>query len=247
MSENVKQPFLSHLEELRKRLINSFIAIFIVFAGTYFYAEELFAFFINPLKESLQEGEKLVYTHLPEMFFTEIKISLIAALLIASPYVFLQVWKFIAPGLYQNEKKYIIPFVVTSTILFVGGTLFAYYFVFPIGWKFFLGFENDNIRALPSVKEYFSFASKLLLAFGVAFELPLIIFFLSKMGIVSVAFLKKKRKYAILLTFIASAILTPPDPISQCMMAGPLIILYEIGVFFARFAEKKKEEREKEE
>jgi sec-independent protein translocase protein TatC len=147
---------------------------------------------------------------------------------------------FIAPGLYQNEKKYAIPFVVFSTILFVGGALFGYFIVFPFGFKFFLGFANEYIQALPSVKQYFSFAIKLLFAFGIVFELPVVAFFLAKMGIVTPEFLKKKRKYALLMTFVMAAILTPPDVITQLMMAGPLIILYEIGILVARMARKKK-------
>jgi sec-independent protein translocase protein TatC len=147
---------------------------------------------------------------------------------------------FIAPGLYQHEKKYAIPFVVFSTILFVGGALFGYFIVFPFGFKFFLGFANEYIQALPSVKQYFSFSIKLLFAFGIVFELPVVAFFLSKMGIVTPEFLKKKRKYALLMTFVMAAILTPPDVITQLMMAGPLIILYEIGILVARMARRKK-------
>jgi len=164
-----------------------------------------------------------------------------------APFIFYQLWMFIAPGLYRREKKYVIPFVVASTILFVGGALFGYFVVFPFGFKFFIGFSNEFVKALPSVKQYFSFAIKLLFAFGVVFELPVVIFFLTKMGIVTPELLSRKRKYAILLTFVLAAILTPPDVITQCMMAGPLIILYEIGILVSRTARnKKKAKKEKE-
>jgi sec-independent protein translocase protein TatC len=138
----------------------------------------------------------------------------------------------------------VIPFVACSTILFVGGSLFGYFIVFPFGFKFFLSFSNELVQALPSVKQYFSFSIKLLFAFGVVFELPVVIFFLTKMGVVTPQFLKQKRKYAILLTFVAGAILTPPDVITQCMMAGPLILLYEIGILVSKLASKKKAVKE---
>jgi sec-independent protein translocase protein TatC len=150
---------------------------------------------------------------------------------------------FIAPGLYEKEKKYVIPFVISSTILFIGGSLFGYFVVFPFGFKFFMGFANEYVKALPSVKQYFSFSVKLLFAFGIVFELPVVIFFLTKIGAVTPLLLKQKRKYAILLTFVMAAILTPPDVITQCMMAGPLILLYEIGILVSGFARKKKEEQ----
>jgi sec-independent protein translocase protein TatC len=147
---------------------------------------------------------------------------------------------FIAPGLYQKERKYVIPFVIFSTILFVGGSLFGYFVVFPFGFKFFLGFSNESIQALPSVKQYFSFSIKLLFAFGVVFELPVVVFFLAKIGVVTPELMRKKRKYAILMTFVFAAILTPPDVITQCMMAGPLIVLYEISIIIAKIARRKK-------
>ncbi len=192
----------------------------------------------------MPEGDQLIFTNLPEMFFAYIKVAFIAGIMAASPLIFYQLWMFIAPGLYRKEKKMAIPFVISSTILFVGGALFGYFVVFPFGFKFFIGFSNEYVKALPSVKQYFSFSMKLLFAFGAVFELPVIIFFLSKMGVVTPQFLRQQRKYAILLTFALAAILTPPDVITQCMMAGPLIVLYEIGILVSRIAQKKKEDRE---
>mgnify|MGYP006285833743 CR=1 FL=1 len=238
-----KKPFLGHLEELRSRLIAIAIAVGVGFGVCYLFSERLFQVLVAPLKAVMPEGEKLIFTNLPEMFFTYLKVSFIAGILLASPYVFYQLWMFIAPGLYRREKRYAFPFIISSTILFVGGALFGYYVVFPFGFKFFIGFSNEYVKALPSVKQYFSFAIKLLFAFGVVFELPVVLFFLSKMGIVSPEILRKKRKYAILMTFALAAILTPPDVVTQCMMAGPLIILYEIGILVSRLAWKKKEEK----
>lgn len=239
-----KQPFLSHLEELRKRLVICAIGVGAGFVIAYIFAERLFQLLVAPLKAVMPEGDQLIFTNLPEMFFAYIKVAFIAGIMAASPLIFYQLWMFIAPGLYRKEKKMAIPFVVSSTILFVGGALFGYFVVFPFGFKFFIGFSNEYVKALPSVKQYFSFSMKLLFAFGAVFELPVIIFFLSKMGIVTPQFLRQKRKYAILLTFALAAILTPPDVITQCMMAGPLIVLYEIGILVSRIAQKKKEDKE---
>lgn len=239
-----KQPFLSHLEELRKRLVVCAIGVGAGFVIAYIFSERLFQLLVAPLKAVMPEGDQLIFTNLPEMFFAYIKVAFIAGIMAAAPLIFYQLWMFIAPGLYQKEKKMAIPFVISSTILFVGGALFGYFVVFPFGFKFFIGFSNEYVKALPSVKQYFSFSMKLLFAFGVVFELPVIIFFLSKMGIVTPQLLKQKRKYAILLTFVLAAILTPPDVITQCMMAGPLIVLYEIGIIVSRIAQKKKEGRE---
>lgn len=227
---------MKHLEELRKRLVACAIGVGVCFIAAYIFAERLFEILVFPLKAQMVEGDRLIFTNLPEMFLTYLKTAFIAALLLASPYIFYHIWMFVAPGLYQKEKKYLLPFVVFSTILFVGGALFGYFVVFPFGFKFFLGFATDYIQALPSVKQYFSFAVKLLFAFGLVFELPVVIFFLTKIGIVTPDLLKKKRKYAILLTFVAAAILTPPDVITQCMMAGPLIVLYELGILISRMA-----------
>ncbi|MDB9823161.1 twin-arginine translocase subunit TatC [Deltaproteobacteria bacterium] len=244
MSDDEKQPFLSHLEELRARLIKCAISVGIGFLITYYFAKDLFRILISPLTKNLPEGNGLIFTNLPEMFFAYLKTAFIAGILLASPVIFYQIWQFIAPGLYKNEKRYVVPFVFFSTALFVGGAFFGYFIVFPFGFKFFLGYANEYITALPSVKEYFSFSSKLLFAFGVVFELPVVIFFLSRIGLVTVAFLRKNRKYAILSTFLVGAILTPPDVVTQIMMAGPLILLYELGIIIAMIAGKKKEDEE---
>jgi len=243
MTMDEKQPFLSHLEELRQRLIYIAIALGVGFGICYFFAEELFLLLVLPLKANLPEGDRLIFTNLPEMFFTYLKCAFVGGIMLVSPIIFYQLWMFVAPGLYQKEKKYVIPFVVSSTFLFVGGALFGYFVVFPFGFKFFLSFASDTVQALPSVKQYFSFSLKLLIAFGVVFELPVVVFFLSRMGLVTASFLRKKRKYAILLTFVLAAILTPPDVITQAMMAGPLIILYEVGIIIAAVSEKKKKEK----
>jgi sec-independent protein translocase protein TatC len=240
MVRDEKKPLMSHLEELRKRLIACAVGVGICFAATYAFSEKLFMILAYPLKAHLPEGDRLIFTNLPEMFFVYIKTALVSALLLAAPFIFYQGWMFVAPGLYRNEKRYVVPFVLVSTILFVGGALFGYFVVFPFGFRFFLGFANDYIQALPSVKQYFSLSIKLLLGFGLIFELPVAAFFLGRMGIVSAPFLRKQRKYAVLLLFAVSAILTPPDVITQFMMAGPLLVLFELSIIVVKFAAKHK-------
>jgi sec-independent protein translocase protein TatC len=240
MHTDDKIPFTAHLEELRKRLVTSFIAVAVGFGVCYGFKEKLFQILTQPLISVMNQGETLIYTGLPEAFFTFLKVSFLGGLMLASPVIIYQFWMFVAPGLYDREKRLLLPIVFLSTIFFVGGALFGYFIVFPFGFKFFLGFATETIRPMPSMKEYLGFSAKLLLAFGLVFELPLVITFLARLGLVSVAFLKKNRKYAILLFFVGAAILTPPDVVTQIMMALPLMLLYEISIFGARIFGKQK-------
>ena len=242
MNEEEKIPFTAHLEELRTRLITCAMAIAVGFAVAYFFKEKIFQILTQPLMKIMQTGDKLIFTGLPEAFFTYLKVALLTGIILAAPVLLYQFWLFIAPGLYKKERKLLIPIVFLSTIFFLGGAFFGYFIVFPFGFKFFLGFASDSIRPMPSMKEYLTFATKLLLAFGVVFELPIVITFMARLGIVSVDFLKKNRKYALLLFFVFSAILTPPDVITQLMMAFPLMILYEISIIGAKIFGKKEEE-----
>ncbi len=236
-----KLSLIDHLEELRKRVVRSFIAVAIGFGIAYFFKERLFVILIDPLVKVMDSQDNLIFTGLPEAFFTYLKISLLAGILFALPVIFYQFWMFVAPGLYQKERKVILPLVFISLIFFAAGALFAYFLVFPYGFKFFLGFATDTIRPLPSMKEYLGFASKLLLAFGLAFEMPLVIVFFARFGFVSVDFLKKNRKYAILVFFAGSALITPPDVVTQIMLSVPLMALYELSIWGAAIFGKKKE------
>ena len=244
MGEQEKIPFTEHLEELRKRLIVCFIAVGVGFVLSYGFKEKLFQILTRPLIRVMQTGDKLIFTGLPEAFFTYLKVAFLFGIILAAPVIFYQFWMFVAPGLYDKEKRLMFPIVFLSTVFFVGGAFFGYFIVFPYGFKFFLGFASETIQPLPSMREYLSFASKLLLAFGVVFELPLIITFLAKLGMVSVSFLKKNRKYALLLFFVGAAILTPPDVVTQVMMALPLMVLYEISIVGARIFGKKTLEKD---
>jgi sec-independent protein translocase protein TatC len=240
-----KMPFTSHLEELRARIIRIMIAAAIGFGVCWYFKEWLFQIITRPLYQVLPPNSFMIYTSLPEAFFNYMKISFYGSLFLTSPYIFYQLWKFISPGLYKSEKKYMLPFVISSTILFICGILFGYYLALPPAFSFFVEFSSDFLKPMFSLREYLSLSLKLLLAFGVSFELPVVIFFLARIGVVSSKMLSRNRRYAILIIFIAAAILTPsPDARTQIIMAIPLMGLYEIGIIVAKLAEKKRPKAE---
>lgn len=239
-----KITFTSHLEELRKRIIICIGAVAVGFLASYFFSEQIFTILVKPLKEELPPDSLLIFTGLPEAFLVYLKLAFFAALFLSSPVILWQVWCFIAPGLYDREKKYVYPFVIFSTLFFVAGVSFGYFIVFPLAFKFFMGYSTELIKPLPSVKEYLSFSCKMLLAFGIVFELPLFVLFLAKIGVVNERMLRSQRKFAILGIFIAAAVLTPPDVVSQILMAFPLIVLYEISILVTKFFGKKAEGEE---
>ena len=240
-----KAPFTSHLDELRKRIIICIVAVAVGFLGSYFFAEQVFDILVKPLKAELPPDSMLIFTGLPEAFFVYLKLSLFGGILLASPVILWEIWCFVAPGLYDQEKKYVYPFVIFSTVFFAAGVVFGYFVVFPIAFKFFMGYTSELIKPLPSIKEYLNFSCKLLFAFGVVFELPLFVLFLAKIGLVNEKMLRSKRKFAILGIFAVAAILTPPDVVSQILMAFPLLVLYEISILVAKYFGKKEEEEEK--
>jgi len=246
IKEGAKMPFLGHLEELRRRLIICFLAVGVGFAVSYYFSKPIFRILVNPLLDALPEGDRLIYTSLPEAFFTYLKVGLWGGIILALPVLFYQLWGFVAPGLYRNERRYVIPFVCWSTLMFAIGAVFGYFIVFPIGFRFFLGFSDDAIQALPAVAKYFSFSLKLLFGFGLIFELPVVMVFLAKMGLINAQFLARQRKWAFLLIFVVGAVLTPPDVISQVLMALPLLLLYEISILLVRLVRRKKEKEREE-
>ena len=235
-----KMPLTSHLEELRKRLIRILIVLGIGFLACWYFREWFFQIITAPLVKVLPRNSHMIYTSLPEAFFNYMKISFYASLFVTSPWTLYQIWKFVSPGLYSKEKKYVIPFVISSSVLFIGGVLFGYYLALPPAYGFFVQFSSDFLKPMFALKEYLSLSLKLLLVFGLSFELPVFIFFMAKLGIVNAKMLAKQRRYAILVIFVLAAVLTPsPDAVTQIIMAIPLMILYEIGIFVAKFAEKK--------
>ncbi|KFZ44709.1 preprotein translocase subunit TatC [Smithella sp. D17] len=230
-----------HLVELRKRLTNSLIALGIGFGVCYYYKDWIFDIVTRPLTQVLPKNSYLVYTGLTEAFFTYMKVAFFASLIITSPFILYQIWKFIVPGLLPKERKYVVPFVISSSLLFITGVLFGYFVALPPAFKFFVSFNNQYLQAMLSFKDYLSLFVTFLLGFGVSFELPIFMFFLAKLGIVNAKMLSKQRRYAILVIFVVAAILTPsPDALSQVLMAIPLMFLYEVSIFVVKFAEKKK-------
>jgi len=240
--EEGKMPLFEHLEELRSRLLYCCLAIGVGFVVSYFFKERIFDALMKPWVNAMPDGHpaKLIYTAPHEAFFVYMKVSFITGTLAAIPVILWQIWKFIAPGLYKNEKRYLLPVMFCSSFCFVSGVSFGYFVVLPVAFKFFASFQNDYITPLLRTTEYLSFANKMLLCFGLAFQLPVFAFFLAKLGILSADFLKRKRKWAIILIFVAAAVLTPsPDVVSQLLMALPLLVLYEASVWIVHFFSSK--------
>lgn len=243
-----KMSFLDHLDELRKRIVWSVVFIFAGFLIAFAFIQKLFEFIMLPLQEMLPAGQTLVYTNPSEAFILYIKIAAIGGLILASPAVMSQVWLFIAPGLYTNEKRLAIPFVVLSSTFFVVGAAFSHYVVFPLAWAFFVSFTTDYLTFMPRVEPAFSMYLRLILAFGLVFQMPTIVLFLAKMGILTARFMLKNFKYAVLIIFIASAILTPDaSPVTQFAMAGPMLFLYLISIGLAWLFGKKRYSEEEQE
>ena len=247
--EEKAMPLLEHLIELRSRLMHSGIAIVVLFFVCYYFAPNLYDFLVAPLADVLEEmggQRRLIFTALHEAFFTYIKVAFFAALFLAFPFIAIQSWMFIAPGLYKNEKKAFAPFLIATPILFFLGGALVYYFIFPLAWKFFLSFESvGGAGALPiqleaKVDQYLSLVMRLIFAFGLCFELPVVMTLLGRVGLATSKGMKEKRKYAIVMAFVAAAILTPPDVISQIGLALPTILLYEISIYSVMLVEKKR-------
>jgi sec-independent protein translocase protein TatC len=238
-----QMPLTSHLEELRRKLIISGIAWLVAFLACYSFSEQLFNLIADPVRQALPEGTSLVFITATEPFFTYLKIGALAGLLVSMPIIFWQIWSFIAPGLYANEKRYVFPFVLASSFCFASGAYFGFTFVFPMAFKVLIEFgtAGGGINAMLSMGSYLSLSSKLLLAFGLVFELPVVIFFLARMGIVDHKMLARNRKFALLAAFLIGAILTPPDVFSQTALALPFIVLYEVGIIVARLFGKRRE------
>ena len=236
---------LDHITELRKRLLWSFLYIILIFIICFYFADDLFAFLAKPLVNLMdtENGQGFIYTALQEAFFTELKIAFFFALFFAFPLIAIQIWKFIAPGLYKNEKKAFLPFLFATPVLFFAGGAMVYYFIAPIAWKFFLSYQNMNTSGIPirleaKMGEYLALMMRFIFAFGLAFQLPVVITLLAKANLVSYLSLKKFRKYAIVIAFLSAAFLTPPDPFSQISLALPIIFLYEISIYLAKIIQK---------
>lgn len=229
-----KMSFLEHLDELRKRIIRALIGVFVGVGLTFFFHNQIYDFVFGPTRRVLPEGSKLVYTQPGEAFSLHLQIALIAGVIVAAPYIMLQVWLFIAPGLYAKEKRLAIPFVTLSTIGFLGGAATNHYIMFPFMMRFFGSFNSPELAFLPSLDAVFSLYTKFLIAMGLIFQMPTIVLFLARMNLVTAGFLLKNIKYAVLITFVISAIITPTaDPGTQTVFAAPMILLYLLSIGIA--------------
>ena len=236
-----------HIADLRKRLTISTITVVVMFFACFSFYEPILEWMMAPVKHALPVGTSMIAVEIQETFFTAMKVAFFAGFIISLPVIFWQLWLFLAPGLYDHEKKLVVPFVFFATLMFLLGASFAYYIVVPVGFDFLIAFGNSVVSVLPSIGKYVGFFTKLLIGFGIAFELPVITFFLAKIGLVNDQMLKDFFRYAVVLIFIISAILTPPDVISQVLMAAPLLILYGVSIYIAKvFNPAQKEEEEEE-
>ena len=236
-----KMSFLEHLDELRRRIIYAVIATVGGFIAACFFINELFDFVMGPMQRLLPAGQTLIYTEPMEAMMLYLKLAVIAGLMIGSPAIMTQVWLFVAPGLYSHEKKLAIPFVLMSSFFFIAGAAFAHYIVFPLTWTFFASFASDSITYMPRIEPAFGLYMKLVLVFGVIFQMPTLILFLARMGVITARFLIRNMKYAILIMFIVGAVLSPgTDPVGQAAMAGPMFVLYLISIGLAWLFGKKK-------
>ena len=242
--------FTSHFIELRSRLLNSLIFIFIIFIISYIFAEHIYNFLVEPYANAVkddQHSRRLIFTALHETFITYIKVAFFSAIFLGSPILLIQIYKFIAPGLYKNEKKAILPYLISTPILFLLGGFLVYYLVMPLAIKFFLSFETLGTKTtLPiqleaKVNEYLSLIMRLIFAFGISFQLPILLNLLARIGVVSSDYLRTRRRYVIVIIFALAAILTPPDPITQVGLAIPLLLLYELSILTVKYTEKKKD------
>ena len=249
--KNKQASFVEHLTELRSRLLKSIIYFFIFFIVCYFFAENIYAFLVDPYAQAVKNDDidrRMIFTALHETFITYLKVAFFTAMFVTSPIILTQIWKFIAPGLYKNEKTALLPYLIATPTLFLLGGMLVYYLVMPLAIKFFLSFETSvQFNSLPiqleaKVNEYLSLVMRLIFAFGISFQLPVLLSLLARAGFIDSEYLKKRRKYVIVIIFAVAALLTPPDPITQVGLGIPLLILYELSILSVKIIEKKKKD-----
>jgi len=229
-----RQPFMAHLIEFRDRVLRIFISILVIFAGLFSFSQDLYLYVSEPIREFLPESSTMIATEVASPFLTPFKLTLVLSMFAAMPYILYQIWAFVAPGLYQREKKIVLPLFFSSVFLFNGGMAFAYYVVFPLVFMFFTSIAPEGISVMPDIRSYLDFVLKLFFAFGLSFEIPIAVVILSWMGVVEPDNLAKKRPYVFVLCFVLGMLLTPPDIISQTLLAIPMWLLFEIGILFGR-------------
>lgn len=245
-TEHAQAPLIEHLIELRSRLMRAVIAVVLIFLALYAFSNDIYAFVADPLMALLPEGSQMIATEVASPFLAPFKLTLVVAVFVAIPFVLHQMWAFIAPGLYENEKHLAIPLLMSSVGLFYGGAAFAYYVVFPLLFDFFVHTGPENVAVMTDINQYLNFVLKLFFAFGIAFEIPIATFLLIWTGATTVESLSKKRPYVILGCFVVGMLMTPPDVISQSLLAIPMWLLYEIGILFGRIVRRRQIRKEQE-
>jgi len=249
--KNTQSSFVEHLTELRSRLVKCIIYLFVFFVLCYFFAENIYSFLLAPYADAVKDDDanrRMIFTALHETFITYLKVAFFAAMFVTSPIILTQIWKFVAPGLYKNEKKALLPYLIATPTLFLLGGMLVYYLVMPLAIKFFLSFETSiQFNSLPiqleaKVNEYLSLIMRLIFAFGISFQLPVLLSLLARVGFIDSVYLQKRRKYVIVIIFAVAAILTPPDPITQIGLGIPLLILYELSILSVKVVEKRKKD-----
>ena len=240
--EDTQETFISHLIELRSRLLRSIVAVIITLACLFPFAKQIYAVLAAPLLKALPAGSTMIATDVTGTFFVPLKLTLMVAFLVALPYVLYQMWAFVAPGLYQHEKRLAVPVIISSVFFFAVGMAFAYYIVFPVAFGFFAGYTPAGVHMMTDIDKYLSFVLTMFIAFGLTFEVPVVVVVLVRLGVVDLAKLRSIRGYVIVGAFVVGAIFTPPDVLSQVMLAVPLWLLYELGLIAARFVAPAKDE-----
>ena len=237
--EDMKQSFISHLIEVRSRLLKIVIVILIIFLGLFSFAEELYGWLAQPLLRYLPENASMIATQVASPFLAPFKLSIVLAIFIAVPFVLYQIWAFVTPGLYQNEQRLMLPLLISSTLLFYLGAAFAYYIIFPLVFQFFTSITLEGVTQMTDITNYLDFVLKMLIAFGLSFEVPIAIILLTRMGVVNIETLSEKRPYVIVGSFVVGMLITPPDIISQVLLAVPVWLLFELGLVVAKLTIRK--------
>ncbi len=244
LPDETEQTFISHLIEVRSRLLKIVVVVLVIFLVLFYFATDLYSWLAQPLLRYLPENASMIATQVASPFLAPFKLALVLSIFVAIPFILYQIWAFVAPGLYKHEKKMVLPLLISSTLLFYGGAAFAYYVIFPIIFQFFTSIQLEGVTQMTDITEYLDFVLKMIVAFGIVFEVPVAIILLVRMGVISVESLNEKRPYVIVGSFVLGMLITPPDVVSQILLAVPVWLLFELGLFVAKLIARNQGDRE---